>query len=89
MDLVKSLHEVLVKHLGTEHRGKIQLGPEHDSLRKDLLNFMVYIANVNEISGLKYADKKAQIAFEQSHKIIENKRINLQKTIKEYLCVVK
>lgn len=71
MDIIKGVYNILTKHLGTEHRGKVQLGSEHDELRKDIEKYVSKVANAYTIRGRDEAeaiiDQYVLEAFNEIH----------------------
>lgn len=71
MDLIKETHDLLTHYLGKEHRGRKQLGPEWNELKKDIQSFVLYAMYM----GKAVAASDMQILFDQ-HKTALDSAVN-------------
>lgn len=71
MDLIKETHDLLTHHLGKEHRGRKQLGPEWNELKKDIQSLVLYAMYM----GKAVAASDMQILFAQ-HKMALDGAVN-------------
>lgn len=52
IDYIKETYDLLNFYLGEEHKGKKQLGPQHDELRKDVQELVLKAFRHGKVAGI-------------------------------------